>query len=79
MDSAQSSSENVLARSQLIHLEVRRLNAEAQTCTSLDRLAAIRAEMEVLHASMIEIRRGQLVDEIERTNPKPKRRWWRRG
>lgn len=79
MNSTRSSSQNILARSQLVHLEVCRLGAEAQTCTDLDRLAAIWAEMDVLHTSMIDLRREQLAAEIERTSSKSKRRWWRRG
>lgn len=72
-------SSDTLARIQLVQLEVDRLMSEAQTPgVSLERVTAIREEMEVLLESMREIRRQQLVDEIEQANPPKKRRWWRK-
>jgi hypothetical protein len=71
--------EQELARAQLVQLEVNRLAAEASVCSDLNRLAAIRAEMGVLHASMLEIRREQLRRQIEGDPPAAKKRsWWRR-
>lgn len=68
-----------LTRAQIVKLEIDRLGMEARTCADSDRLDAIRREMEVLHASMLNIRREQL----ESMLPKPKRRpawkFWRRN
>lgn len=68
---------DLLARVQLIKLEVDELADEARTCSDPERITVIRQEIEVRHASMVEIRRQQLLDQIERANPK--KRWWRRG
>lgn len=70
---------DVLARAGLVKLEIDQLAAEARTCSDPDRLRVIAQEIEVRHASMVEIRRQQLLDQIDRANPKPKKRWWRRG
>jgi hypothetical protein len=67
-----------LARAQLVKLEVDRLAAEAAVSSDLDRIQAISAEMDVLYASLLEIRREQLVEQVERSQPKPKRSWWER-
>jgi hypothetical protein len=67
-----------LARAQLVKLEVDRLAAEAAVSSDLDRIQAIGAEIAVLHASLIDIHREQLVELIERSRPKPKRSWWGR-
>lgn len=64
-----------LIRAQLVHLEVQRLAREARGTDDAERLAAICRELEVLHDSMLEIRREQLTEQLS----KPKRRWWRRG
>ena len=62
------------ARAQLVKLEIDRLGAEARTCRDLERLEAITREMDVLHASMLDIRRDQILS----TMPKPKGRpWWK--
>lgn len=63
-----------LARAQLVKLEVDRLGSEARHCSDPDRLDAIQREMEVLHNSMLEIRREQIISMM----PKPKGRpWWK--
>lgn len=70
---------DILSRAQLIHLEVRRLATEAEGCEDPERMTAIRQEIEVLHGSMVEIRREQLRGEVERSRPKARTRWWRRA
>lgn len=69
-----------LARAQLIKLQVDQLTDKANDYAKagdLERLTATRNEVEVLYQSLVEIRREQLVEEIERNQPKPpKPRWW---
>lgn len=63
-----------LTRAQLVKLEIDRLGAEARLCTNAERMTAIRQEMEVLHNSMLDIRREQIISMM----PKPKSRpWWK--
>ena len=61
-------------RAQLAGLQVKRLAAEASGCTDPDRLSAIRAELEVLHDSLLSIREEQLLEALE--NERVRRRWW---
>lgn len=67
---------DVLARAGLVKLEIDRLGAEARSCNDADRMTAIRQEMEVLHNSMLDIRREQLMAQLK---PAKKKRWWQRG
>jgi len=63
-----------LVRAEMVQLEVTRLGAEARSCTDPERLVAIRLEMDVLHNSMLDIRREQLASML----PKPEGRpWWK--
>ena len=65
-----------MARAQLIQLEVNRLVREAERLRDdAGRLTAIREEMELLLQSLEEIRREQLLEEI---NPPKRKRWWQR-
>jgi hypothetical protein len=61
-------------RAQLAHLHVQRLNSEAHSCTDLERLRAIREEVEVVLESMRRIREEQLIASL----PKPRRTWRQR-
>ena len=66
------------ARIQLAQLrmnEITTLEAPAAAAAGdLERLKALRAEVEVIYASVAEIRREQLMEEIE--PPRVKRRGW---
>ena len=64
-----------VVRAQLVGVQVQRLMAEASRCNDLARLDAIRAEMEVLQDSLLDIRAEQLQEQL---GGPPKRRWWRR-
>lgn len=64
-------------RAQLVMLEVNRLVAEGRRCSDRERIRAIAAELDVLSTSLYEIRREQLLAELEREQaPAPRRRWW---
>lgn len=66
----------VLARIQLVKLEVDALVSEARTCNNPERLRAIGDEVEIRLESMREIRRQQLERQII-TPKKQQRPWWR--
>lgn len=64
-----------IVRAQLVKQEVDALSAEARQCTDIERLCAIRAELDVRLESLREIHRQQLIDLA--ASPQPRRRWWR--
>lgn len=68
-----------IAAIQMVTLRKDRLLAEGRVCEDAERLRAINAELEVMVNALTEIREQQIVEQLERTKQKPKRRWWRRG
>lgn len=65
--------------SELVQLEIAQLMRETHRCRDGERRVAIRREVDVRVDSLIEMRRQQLLDQIERARPPVRRRWWQRN
>ncbi len=71
----------VTPESELVQLEIAQLMREAQRCRDGERRIAIRAEIDVRVDSLIEMRRQQLLEQIQERAERPalRRRWWQRN
>ena len=84
MTSAQSSmsSDERWAAIQLAQLNTQRIQIEATKAANagdLERLKRLGDEQEAVLEGMRRIREDQIMEELARRQPKPRRRWWRRS